>query len=293
MNNVVMAAGTVTLRESDGHREVLAVHRPRYGDWSLPKGKLNAQELAPVAAVRETLEETGVSVRLGRPLGIRSYPVDKKTKIVDWWIGHPLSISKHKPDGEVDQVEWIEVEEALRRLNHEDERAVLEQALGVDAGSTMLIVRHAKAITRKRFKGSDDSKREINREGKKQARALINLLSAYGVRYLISSPSTRCVQTFLPFSKRDKIPIKTVDLLSEENGKDRSQQVRGYLAKLRLRIAARPDDVMAICGHRPVLPDMLYASNLAARALEVAECLVVHLDSDGETWAVENHTPLT
>ena len=79
----VLAAGAVVIRKD----AVLLVHRPRYGDWSFPKGKLDRGELAPVAAVREVLEETGVRVRLGTPLASQRYPAGSRIKTVSYWHG--------------------------------------------------------------------------------------------------------------------------------------------------------------------------------------------------------------
>src|SRR5919112_5587530 len=79
----VRAAGAVVLRRG----QVLLVHRPAYDDWAFPKGKLDRSELAPLAAVREVQEETGIRVRLGAPLTSQSYPNGARTKVVDYWVG--------------------------------------------------------------------------------------------------------------------------------------------------------------------------------------------------------------
>ena len=82
----VIAAGIVVLRpDAQGDPEVLVVHRPYRQDWSLPKGKLDAGERHEVAAVRETLEETGARCALGPSLGERSYEVAGVPKRVRWW----------------------------------------------------------------------------------------------------------------------------------------------------------------------------------------------------------------
>ena len=80
----VVAAGAVVWRKG---REVLLVHRPRYDDWSFPKGKLDRGERAAVAAVREVEEVTGLRVRLGRPLEDQVYPTGRGRKRVHYWVG--------------------------------------------------------------------------------------------------------------------------------------------------------------------------------------------------------------
>src|SRR5690606_16203606 len=84
----VLAAGALTWREKGGRLQVLLVHRPRYDDWSIPKGKLDKGETFPAAAVREVAEETGYRVRLHRPLPAAVYLLpDGRTKIVQYWVG--------------------------------------------------------------------------------------------------------------------------------------------------------------------------------------------------------------
>ena len=96
---------------------MLLVHRPRYGDWSFPKGKLDRGELAPVAAVREVGEETGVRIRLGTPLSYQRYPSGDRMKTVSYW--HGRVIGDHSVDGylvndEIDEVAWVPLRKAKR-----------------------------------------------------------------------------------------------------------------------------------------------------------------------------------
>ena len=88
----IVSAGAVVLRKASGSNgkgelEVLLVHRPKYDDWSFPKGKLDRGETTAAAAVREVEEETGLRVRLGVPLSRQSYPNGARTKVVDYWTG--------------------------------------------------------------------------------------------------------------------------------------------------------------------------------------------------------------
>src|SRR3954462_13309233 len=101
----VIAAGGVVWRERHGTRQVLLVHRPRYDDWSLPKGKLSQHEHVLLAARREIEEETGLQVLLGPPLGVQRYPIRKNgstaEKLVHYWSAVPTADGGFQPNDEV------------------------------------------------------------------------------------------------------------------------------------------------------------------------------------------------
>ena len=103
----VRAAGGVVVRRQDGQDEVLVVHRPRYDDWTLPKGKLKGRESDEECALREVEEETGLRCRLGRELQSVSY-VDRhgRKKFVRYWEMTPLE-GTFAPSNEVDEVRWL------------------------------------------------------------------------------------------------------------------------------------------------------------------------------------------
>jgi 8-oxo-dGTP diphosphatase len=119
----VRAAGGVVLRD-DG--AVLVVHRPRYDDWSLPKGKLESGESWEEAALREVLEESGVGARLLRELDDDHY-VDRKgrPKRVRWWLMQAVAIDAREPDGEVDEVRWVPLAEADALLSYAHDRSLV------------------------------------------------------------------------------------------------------------------------------------------------------------------------
>ena len=124
---VVRAAGGVISRPGDGGRpEVLLVHRPRYDDWSFPKGKLMLGETHEQAALREVEEETGLRCALGRELPSTSYHDGKgRPKTVRYWAMEPLE-GTFRPHREVDEVRWLSREEARRLLSHRHDREVLD-----------------------------------------------------------------------------------------------------------------------------------------------------------------------
>jgi len=286
----IVAAGTVTMRHSaDGIPEVLLVHRPRYDDWSLPKGKLNNGEYLPACATRETEEETAVSVRLGLPVAELTYPVGGGTKTVSYWQGNPAVSQPHEVGAEVDQIAWLSVTQALRQLSYPDERELIHRAVNLPPATPLLIVRHAKALPRGDWaKHKPDHKRPLDARGHAQSESLVELLGAYGVSRLGSSAATRCHQTLKPLAKTCDLSVEKHESLTEEVGLDPPTAVTKLIKSLAVQTAA--GTATAVCGHRPVLPTMLAALGLPDQSFRTAEALVVHLGADATVHAVEMHS---
>lgn len=280
----IIAAGVVVFREKGGVRQVLLIHRPTYGDWTLPKGKPKSDEDLPVAAVREAFEETGVKVRLGVRLASVRYQVPKGKKQVFYWVGQFLSQRPRQPDSEVDKVKWFPLDEARLKLTYADEIAVLDEALAKNGHTNaVLIVRHGKAMERKYWSGPDQN-RTLSARGRRQSQRLTDLLAAYGVTQVLSSSSKRCVLTVKPFCAEHGVPLEKVGLLSEEEAEGRDEDVRDYVAKLAKKASAP----IAFCGHRPVLPAMQRGLGVGPRQMLTAEVLVVHFRGD-KVVSVEAH----
>ncbi|MBK8461964.1 MAG: NUDIX hydrolase [Nigerium sp.] len=287
---ITVAAGTVALHERDGKKpQVLLVHRPSYDDWTLPKGHLDPDEYEAVAAARETWEESGSRVVLGRPAGVISYPVGGGTKVVHYWTARALQIRARKPDREVDKVAWLTPSHALTRMTYDDEKGVLRTALALEKTTPFLIVRHAKAMDRKNWSGRDQA-RPITARGRKQASRLVPLLEAFGVRSLASSSSTRCVQTLVPYAQRAGLTVDPWAILSEEIGEENPKGVAKLMRRL-AREAAASGVPTAVCGHRPVLPVMLAELGIAPRLMQTAATIIAHLSPSGEVVATEFHRP--
>lgn len=128
---MIEAAGGVVLRTRDGHTEVLVVHRMRYDDWSLPKGKLDPGESAVAAAVREVEEETGVHAAPIDELPELTYTVAAGPKRVRWFTMRFLSgdPADRPPDEEVDVARWVELQEAVDLLTYAHDVALLRHAV--------------------------------------------------------------------------------------------------------------------------------------------------------------------
>jgi len=283
----ITAAGAVVLRGDAERREVLVVRRSKYNDWSLPKGKPKADEDLPATAVREVHEETGVRIHLGLPVGTTRHRVDKRDKVVRWWVGIVDAERRRRPDKEIEKAVWMPVPKALAKLSYANEREMLEQALELASTGTVLLVRHGKAMLRKHWSGPDWH-RPLSGRGRRQAKRLRPLLAAYGTSELVSSSSTRCMQTLAPFAEAQGLAVCGVGLLSEEEGEGHGEQVERYLEDLRSRCASQ-GQVVAVCGHRPVIPDMRAGLGVVDAPMLTAEVLVVHLGPDGEPIAVETH----
>jgi 8-oxo-(d)GTP phosphatase len=202
---VIRAAGGVVWRpatEGDGV-EIAIIHRPRYDDWSLPKGKLGPGEPEVEGAVREVLEETGYHVRVGRPLGETRY--DKsvgsgvRQKVVRWWAMRAVS-GTFDATREVDALRWVPLDEAELQLTRETDRELLHRfARGPAPTRTVLVVRHARAGHRSAWSG-DDRQRPLDTCGQAQADELIRLLAQFDVGTVWSADVVRCVDTVAPFA---------------------------------------------------------------------------------------------
>lgn len=122
------AAGGVVYRTGGDRVELSLVHRSKYDDWSLPKGKLDEGESFEEAALREVEEETGLVCRLVRACGNVSFPVDDgRQKTVRYWLMEPLG-GEFQPGTEIDHMRWVTVDEALRVLSYEEDRAIIRQS---------------------------------------------------------------------------------------------------------------------------------------------------------------------
>ena len=249
----VVAAGALCWRVREGKLQVLMIHRPRYDDWSWPKGKLDAGETTPECAVREVHEEVGLRISLGIPLPPTIYPVASGMKIVHYWASRVES-DVAAPDGkEVDGVRWCSPEEAAESLTNPTDKLPLQELVLAFDGQRLqtwplIIVRHAKAKPRSSWTRAE-GERPLVASGLRQAMAVSRLLVAWRPRRVVSSPWLRCVQTVRPYVKAEGTKFKTVDALTEHNAKRKPGKARNSIEALFDK--AKP---VAVCTHRPVLP---------------------------------------
>ena len=124
MSDQVEAAGGVVTRDG----RVLLVHRPRYDDWTLPKGKLDPGESFEDAAIREVEEETGLRCRLLEELPPTHYEVSGRPKIVRYWQMEPEGEAEFVPNDETDELRWLPPDDALSLLTYDRDREVVAAA---------------------------------------------------------------------------------------------------------------------------------------------------------------------
>lgn len=292
------------------------VHRRRYDDWSWAKGKLDSGEDWPTAAVRETYEEMGFKVALGVPLPASTYYIRdsrgrRAPKEIHYWAAQIVG-GKGKLLHEVDKMRWAAPSRARRILTYERDRDQLDALVAADDDNTLItwplvIVRHSKATPRKSWKGrGGDWRRPLDTRGFAQAKDLVPVLSAYGVRVVHTSSATRCVQTVTPFASARGLRLHSTGVLSEE-GYEREPRHLG----VKLDECFDAADAAAMCTHGPLMDELL--RTLAERAhdhhspvrrmlvaaakenLVKGEALVCHVRGQGDDArivAVERHLPL-
>jgi 8-oxo-dGTP diphosphatase len=251
----VFAAGTVLWRPAgESGVELALIHRPRYDDWTLPKGKLKSGETLWAGAFRETAEETGFTPVLGRYLGRISYPVTQPvpaTKIVDY-VAARAGAGEFRPNREVDSLRWLPPEAAAAQLTHGFDVDILGTFLALPRDlATLLLVRHATAGSRSRWQGPDDL-RPLSDTGWQQVKALHRLLPLFGVGRVHSAPLLRCVQTVQPLADDLGVPIIEEPLLSEHGYPHHEPEALARVLDL-----AAAGGTPVVCSQGGVIPDLL------------------------------------
>jgi 8-oxo-dGTP diphosphatase len=256
--DVVAAAGGAVWRDApDGGLEVVLVHRPRYDDWSLPKGKLDAGEHGLTAAVREIGEETGLSVVAGRRSVQASYPVVEGLKRVDYWVMQALG-GDFEANHEVDELRWLPVPAAAGLCTHDWDRDVLADLVRTDvpAMPTLLLVRHARAGSRSDWDGPDDL-RPLDERGLAQAERLARVLPAFGPTEILSAPPVRCRQTVEPLAESLGLEIGSAPEMGEDGfGADPDA---GLALVERLLAPTERPGVIVLCSQGGAIPSVLMA----------------------------------
>lgn len=253
------AAGAVLWRPGSGAGsktgaksvEIAVIHRPRYDDWSLPKGKVDPGETAPVAAVREVLEETGHCSHLGRFLTTITYPIDQGVKRVHYWAARSNG-GEFAPGHEVDELIWLPMTDAMKKLDYAPDRKVLRRfGKQPPDTKTVLVVRHGTAGSKSRYRG-DDTKRPLDKKGRAQAEALVGQLLAFGADRVYAADRVRCHQTVEPLAAELHVDIHNEPNLTEEAYAKNAKRARQRV----LQIAERAGTPV-ICTQGKVIPDLI------------------------------------
>jgi 8-oxo-dGTP diphosphatase len=283
LDEVILAAGAVVWRGDVSSPEILLVHRPKYDDWTLPKGKALAGEPLPQTAVREVREETGLPITLGRPLPAQGYLRGFRPKRVDYWAatvsepaangGQPdpsdnlagssspdqaLSAGRSRqvdtstqfiPNHEVDAIEWLRVDRAQDRLTYPRDAEVLAALLEAPTPTAPYIfLRHAYAGLPAAWRG-DDAQRPLDETGFEQAATLADVLACYGSARVLSSPTLRCTQTVVPYAARMARPVETTPALAVD------APYQQAVEELRELLSA--ESPVVLCGHGEGLPALV------------------------------------
>ena len=252
---------------SDDDFELCLVYRPKYDDWSWPKGKNEDNESHRHTAVREVGEETGYAVTLGPHIAQIEYPLENegkksisksgaknnsqnnnKTEVVKrihYWMMREIDenaamkrlpafgpIKPAKPT-EIGNVIWLTPSKARKKLTHDSDRKVLDAFLeklhaGQTEYKTLILVRHGKAESRKSWQGSEAT-RPITPLGSAASYALGRELACYAPNRIVSSPWKRCVETVATFAHDSSLPIEQIAELTEDHHENKPKSTLSVL----------------------------------------------------------------
>jgi 8-oxo-(d)GTP phosphatase len=255
----IRAAGAVAWRAAQDGAQVALIHRPRYGDWTFPKGKREPGEHVLATAVREVAEETGMRVVLGRPLGPWCYETGGRPKRVDYWAGRCQEApAVFTPNAEVAELEWLAVSAARERLTYQRDVEMLgEFADGPAETVPLILLRHAEAGHKADW-DAEDLARPLDARGAGAAESLAQLLACFGRCRVISSAAERCVATVRPYAALTggRIELEPAFTTGRKDG-DRVAADRA--AADRAAAIAADGTPTVICAHRENLPLLMKA----------------------------------
>ena len=250
----ILAAGAVVWRKNADHSvSVVLIHRPRYDDWSLPKGKLEPGEMLISCAYREVIEETNLKIKLGPFIGTTEYFVPDGLKQVSFWAAQ--MVGEDQPfhaNNEVDEMIWVSIQEGVDKLTRDNDREILEKFLSVPFDShSFVMLRHAKALARQEWQGDDDD-RPLELTGQLQSKRMLSIYQVFGLESIYTSDAVRCLDTVSGLARALQLEPKVSQQLSEytfKKNKDKAIEFVKDLIKL--------EETILICSHNPVLPRML------------------------------------
>lgn len=307
-DSTVYAAGALVWRQDGDEFHTLVIHREYHGDYSLPKGKVDAGETLPETAAREVWEETGFRVALGAPLSMVEYTLPSgRPKEVHYWA---CEVTREQweshffePNDEVDRLEWMTLERAEKELTYVRDRELVAEfreiaAKGHARTFPVILLRHAKAVPSHAWTGEDET-RPLTARGQAQASQLVPILAAYSPHSLVTSTAVRCRATVAPFAESVTVVPVSERVLSQ-SAAPLDGEIRELVAE---NLSSGIGTVF--CSHSPVMPELVEAvaritgvepRELAKRALlSTAEATIFHLHgevSDFELIAAETFGPL-
>jgi 8-oxo-dGTP pyrophosphatase MutT (NUDIX family) len=267
----IQAAGAVVWRPGPSGPEVVLVHRPRYGDWSFPKGKRHRDEHVLRTVTREVAEETGLRIVLGRPLSTSRYLAEGRPKQVRYWAARSAGSAGFTPGPEVDRLAWVPADEAADVLTYPRDVVLLKEFTAAPVRTAPLILLRHAAAGRKGSSGADDLARPLDARGSADAQRLAGLLASYGPCRVLSSAAERCVATVRPYAEAIGVPVETERALTV--GADQSPAggspgsstnsippVAAAQARVLITELVRSETPAVLCAHRENLPTLAAAA---------------------------------
>lgn len=276
---MIRAAGALLWREnSQLEIEIALIHRPRYDDWSIPKGKVEEGESSLQCAFREVFEETGISAQFSRELGSVEYKESGELKRVKYWSAKaPSSSHQFSANEEVDEIKWLNPAEAISLATHLSDKSIIENFLSQEPRTdTLIILRHTKALERGDWDDLD-SKRTLDERGLLQSERLVAHLAPFAIDEIYSSNYIRCVQTVTPLAAARKLRITEIPNLNEETFDIDPERSISFANAVK-----QDEKNILMCSHNPVIPTMLRGilntklKNKDLIKLEPGDAWVVH-----------------
>ena len=254
MSSVIVAAGAVVWRKNDkGITEVAIIHRPKYDDYSLPKGKIEANESLISCAYREVFEETNLTTQFGPFLGEVEYFSPDGLKRVSYWSAKSIGEENiFKPNNEVDKLIWSPLSKAIDKLTSETDKEIIGRFVNSFYDSQPLILlRHGKAVARSEWPADDDD-RALDALGQTQANRLLSIYQVFNLKEIHTSDAIRCYDTVSPMAKSLNMNLIVTGKISESSFKKDKEKAFEYLKEV-----LKSDKSAILCSHNPVLPKLL------------------------------------
>ena len=253
MSKIILAAGALVWRKSKEKKiEIAVIHRPKYNDWTIPKGKVELSESSIACAYREVIEETSIETEFGMYLGEVKYQSLDGPKQVSFWSAQVVKENTFTPNSEVDEIKWVEAAKAAKFLSLESDKEILSKFNKLKYESKPLVLlRHAKALSRDEWQGDDDD-RPLDSLGQMQAKRLLSIYQAFNLEQIHTSDAIRCYDTVEPMAKALGLRLEVSNNLSESAFKKDKEDAFDYARDL-----IKSDKRALLCSHNPILPKVL------------------------------------
>ena len=253
MSKIILAAGALVWRKSKEKKiEIAVIHRPKYNDWTIPKGKVELNESSIACAYREVIEETSIETEFGMYLGEVKYQSLDGPKQVSFWSAQVVKENTFTSNSEVDEIKWVEAAKAAKFLSLDSDREILIKFNKLKYESKPLVLlRHAKALSRDEWQGDDDD-RPLDSLGQMQAKRLLSIYQAFNLEQIHTSDAIRCYDTVEPMAKALGLRLEVSNKLSESAFKKDKEDAFDYARDL-----IKSDKRALLCSHNPILPKVL------------------------------------